>query len=364
MKARLFEPSAQALIALLMRASGGWWGAPLVDRRRAVLYFIGTQVNGWNGMSRRGEDPPADHPRDPRSSGEDEYGDRRNPRRPGKRPSDSASCGAIPELVVEPIGVVRSTLVTKVEAARQPQAAAGSVARIELFAGRHFEHALQGLEKWELIWVLFWFHLNTGWRPKVLPPRSRSGRKGVFSTRSPHRPNPIGLSVVRLDRIESLTLHIRDSDMLDATPVLDIKPYLAYTDAHPNASGGWLADEQPASADGRKPNDPLHSYTVQWDALAMEQAAWIEAHTGLALRERVQATLALGPEPHPYRRIRRFDGWLQLAVKEWRVRFTVNERDVQVLEIGSGFRASQLAAAGDALIRTHQEFVALFGREP
>jgi len=265
--------------------------------------------------------------------------------------------------VVEPIGVVRSALVTKVEAARQPQAAAGSAARIELFPGRHFEHALHGLERWELIWVLFWFHLNTGWRPKVLPPRSTSGRKGVFATRAPHRPNPIGLSVVRLERVESLTLHIRDSDMLDATPVLDIKPYLAYTDAHPGASGGWLADAQPASVDGRKACDPLDTYNVQFDALAMDQAVWIEAHTGLAIRERIHATLALGPEPHPYRRIRRFDGWLQLSVKEWRVRFTVNDRDVQVLEIRSGFRASQLAAVGDVLIRAHREFVEFFGCE-
>src|SRR6185295_10704904 len=81
--------------------------------------------------------------------------------------------------------------------------------------------------------------------PKVLPPRSVTGRKGVFATRSPHRPNPIGLSVVRLERIEGLTLHILDSDMLDGTPVLDIKPYVAYTDSHPDAGNGWLDDAEP-----------------------------------------------------------------------------------------------------------------------
>lgn len=315
-------------------------------------------------MSSKGEDSPAGDPPDRRSSGGgDEKGGGHGGR--SRRAAGPGSVqGLIPGLIVEPIGVVRSTLATKVEAARQPQAAAGSPARIELYAGRHFEHALHDLEKWELIWVLFWFHMNSGWRPKVLPPRSTSGRKGVFATRSPHRPNPIGLSAVRLERVESLTLHIRDCDMLDGTPVLDIKPYVAYTDAHPGACDGWLADAPPLSAGGRRPHDPLPAYTVQLRARAVEQALWIEAHTGLAIRERIQATLALGPEPHPYRRIRRFDGWLQLAVKEWRVRFTVNERDVQVLEIRSGFRASQLAAGGDALIRAHQEFVALFGGEP
>src|SRR3954462_7212164 len=105
---------------------------------------------------------------------------------------------APPRLVLEPIGFVRNTLATKVEAARQPQAAQGEPARIELLPGRNFEHALEDLARWKRIWVLFWFPPNAGWRPKVLPPRSVTGRKGVFSTRSPHRPNPSGMSAVRL----------------------------------------------------------------------------------------------------------------------------------------------------------------------
>ncbi|MGC3984409.1 MAG: SAM-dependent methyltransferase [Pseudorhodoferax sp.] len=141
-----------------------------------------------------------------------------------------------------------------------------------------------------------------GWRPKVLPPRSTSGRKGVFSTRSPHRPNPLGLSVVRLERVEGLTLHIRDSDMVDGTPVLDLKPYVAYTDAHPGAGAGWLEDEAPSVCE--QPTDPLCAYAVHFTPLATEQSLWIEAHTGLAIRDRIQSTLALGPAPHPYRRIR------------------------------------------------------------
>ena len=259
-------------------------------------------------------------------------------------------------LTLEPIGYLRNALATKVEAARQPRAAAGTPARIELLPGRNFEHALEDLAHWELIWVIFWFHLNTGWRPKVLPPRSTTGRKGVFSTRSPHRPNPIGISVVRLDRIEELTLYVRDADMLDGTPVLDIKPYIAYTDAHPDAGTGWLQQAQPS--------DPLHAYVVLFDALAGAQAAWIEAHTGLEIRERIESTLSLGPEPHPYRRIRRLGDGMQLAVKEWRVLFTVVERTVRVLAIGSGFRDSQIAAAGaDGLLQVHREYLALWPRE-
>ena len=270
---------------------------------------------------------------------------------------------APPRLTLDPIGYLRSPLATKVEAARQPQAAAGTPARIELLPGRNFEHALEDLERWELIWVIFWFHLNPGWRPKVLPPRSTTGRKGVFATRSPHRPNPLGMSVVRLERIEGLVLHIRDTDMLDGTPVLDLKPYIAYTDAHPDAGTGWLEDAARAGISSQ-PADPVSAYLVQFDALATEQAAWIEAHTGLAIRERVQSTLALGPTSHPYRRIRRVGEWMQLSVKEWRVRFIAIERDVRVFEINSGFRDSQLAAGGDdESLRLHREFLAMWPRE-
>jgi len=253
---------------------------------------------------------------------------------------------------------VRSPLATKVEAARQPRAATDTSALIELLPGRNFEHALEDLAGWELIWVIFWFHLNPGWRPKVLPPRSTTGRKGVFATRSPHRPNPIGMSVVRLERVDGLILHIRESDMLDGTPVLDLKPYIAYTDAHPGAGAGWLEDRA-------QPADPVREYTVEFEALAAEQSAWIETRTGLPIRERIQATLALGPEPHPYRRIRRLDVGMQLSVKEWRVRFTVVERDVRVVAIHSGFRPAQLAAPdADGSLQAHREFLASWPREP
>jgi tRNA (adenine37-N6)-methyltransferase len=262
-------------------------------------------------------------------------------------------------IALEPIGYVRSALRSKAEAARQPRAAGGAAGRIELLPGRDFEHALEDLAGWQHIWVIFWFHLNEGWRPKVLPPRSRSGRKGVFSTRSPHRPNPLGLSVLRLERIEGLVLQVRDVDMLDGTPVFDIKPYVAYTDAIPDARGGWL-QEAPETA------DPVEPWEVRFDPLAERQAAWIQSRTGLALAERIAATLALGPQPHPYRRIRRDADRLLLAVKEWRVRALVAGRAIRVLEIASGYRKGDLARAAPGLEpqQAHREFLAAFPPGP
>jgi tRNA (adenine37-N6)-methyltransferase len=255
-------------------------------------------------------------------------------------------------LTIEPIGYVRTALKFKDEAPRQPRASGGAPGRIELLSGRNYEHALLDIEGWDHIWVLFWFHHNAGWRPKVLPPRSTSGRKGVFATRSPHRPNPIGLSAVRLERIEGLTLHVQDIDMLDGTPVLDLKPYVAYTDAIVDARNGWLDGNAGGAA------DPVAAFEVQWDEAAAEQATWVEARTSLPLRARVTSTLELGPEPQPYRRIRRDGEGFVLAVKEWRARFSVDGRRVRVHEIRSGYRDSQLSGASrvDANLSAHREF--------
>ena len=276
-------------------------------------------------------------------------------------PPDHRSADRLP---LEPIGFVRTALESKAEAARQPATAAGTQGRIELLPGRNFEHALDDLAGWEFIWVIFWFHLNPRWRPKVLPPRSTSGRKGVFATRSPHRPNALGLSAVRLQRIAGLTLHLGDVDMVDGTPVLDIKPYVAYTDAHPGARNGWLEGAADAGRPGAgaAPIDPLAGFTVMMEALAAAQADWIEARTGLRIQQRIRDTLALGPEPHPYRRIKREGNTLRLAVKEWRARFTVVGRAVRVLDIASGYRAAQLTAAhaDDGLLAAHREFVTAF----
>jgi len=238
-------------------------------------------------------------------------------------------------LTLHPIGRIRTSFANKVDAPRQPAASTGAAGVIELFAGRNLEHAIEDLAGWERIWVIFWFDRNTGWRPKVLPPRSISGRKGVLSTRSPHRPNPLGLSVLRLERVEGLSLHVLDVDLLDGTPVLDIKPYVPYSDAFPESGNGWL---EPGAA------DPGRSFVVGFDPEAECQLAWITAHAPLPLRERIVATLKLGPQPHPYRRIKRSsDGSLVLAVQDWRVDFSVEGLQVTVHRIRSGYKIEQLA---------------------
>jgi tRNA-Thr(GGU) m(6)t(6)A37 methyltransferase TsaA len=269
---------------------------------------------------------------------------------PGRSPPDVPAA-----LTLTPIGVARTAFAARSDAPRQPAAADGARGTIELFPGHHYEDALADLDGFERLWVLFWFHGNDGWRPKVLPPRSTTGRKGVFATRSPHRPNPLGLSVLRLERIDGLVLHVRDVDVLDGTPVLDLKPYVPYTDAWPGARSGWLEAGAPPAGDA--PADPRPDWDVDFAPAAAAQAAWVEARTGLALAARITAALALGPQPHAYRRIRRDGDTGVLAVRDWRARFTVAGRRIAVTAIASGYRPAALAAGGDdPVLAVHREF--------
>jgi tRNA-Thr(GGU) m(6)t(6)A37 methyltransferase TsaA len=265
------------------------------------------------------------------------------------------SCTVV-DFSVRPIGFVRSPFVEKVEAPRQAVAegAEGVAGRIEVLP--EHEHALSDLDGFDRIWLLFWFHEAGGTaRSKVLPPRS-DRKRGVFATRSPHRPNPIGMSAVRLERVDGLVLHVRDLDLIDGTPVIDIKPYIPYADAFPDAKSGWVGSVGTV--------DPRAAWAVAFTPEAEAQLAWLAAE-GLALdlRTRIQEALALGPQPHPYRRIKKTDdGGLLLAVKEWRARFSVDPAtsSMEVETLRSGFRARELAGTDPALA-LHRAFVARFG---
>ena len=266
--------------------------------------------------------------------------------RKGERSHPTAASEA---LTLRPIGFVRSPFVDRVSTPRQPAAARGVRGTIELLPGHNFEHALADLDAWDHIWVLFWFHLNAGWRPKVLPPRSAT-RRGVFATRSPHRPNPIGLSVLELEGVEGLTLRVRDVDLVDGTPILDVKPYVPFTDAVPSANAGWL--ETP---------DPGPKFAVVWSDLATAQAKWLFEHFQVDLAPPVNLILALGHEPHPYRRIRPREGGFRLALKDWRIDFSVEGTSIRIASIATGYRPSQLVASNEPAIAAHRAFAVHFG---
>jgi tRNA-Thr(GGU) m(6)t(6)A37 methyltransferase TsaA len=244
---------------------------------------------------------------------------------------------------------VRSPFTDKASAPRQPSAAIDVSGTIEIFDAPGIEHALEDLGEWDRIWVVFVFHLARGWRPKVLPPRSTK-RRGLFATRSPHRPNAIGISAVRLDAVEGRVLRVRDVDMVDGTPVLDIKPYVPWADAYPSARTGWLA-----------PKDPEPGYALRWTEEARAQTDWLRDRHGIDLVAPAKALLSLGPQPHAYRRIRKDGDAMRLAYKEWRLRFRVDGRTITVERIATGYRARDLATRADRALDVHRAFVAQFG---
>ncbi len=164
-----------------------------------------------------------------------------------KPPQDHTSEAARPvSIACEVIGYVRSPYKERFGTPRQPTVTEQVLedraleGEIELLAGRNFEQALKDLAGFEFIWVLSWLHLNKGWNPQVTPPRGPRTRRGLFATRAPHRPNPIGLSALRLLDVQGRVIRVRGLDLLDGTPVLDIKPYVPYTDAFAAARTGWL----------------------------------------------------------------------------------------------------------------------------
>jgi tRNA-Thr(GGU) m(6)t(6)A37 methyltransferase TsaA len=259
----------------------------------------------------------------------------------------------VDSITLTPIGTFHGGFTDKSDAPRQPRSAEGVPGRIELTAGRGFEDALSDLLGWDYIWVIFVFDRNPGWRPKVLPPRSAT-KRGVFATRSPHRPNPIGLSAMRLEGIDGLTLHVSDVDLLDGTPVLDIKPYVAWTDAIPDARSGWLEAD---AVEGARPQDPGPRWEVDFGEQAEAQLSWLEGR-GVPLRDRIATALEAGPHPHAYRRIKRFGQDYRLGVGAFRAWFRVEGSRVRVVRIESGEKAARSRAGEDPEL--HAAFRAMF----
>ncbi len=136
-----------------------------------------------------------------------------------------------------PIGILHSPFTEQADMPIQPTAAAGIKGTVELFA--EFREGLADLEDFSHIILLYHFHRSHNFNLKVVPFMDSMPR-GLFATRAPKRPNPIGLSIVQLDRIENITLHIRNVDVLDGTPLLDIKPYIPEFDAQDDVRTGWF----------------------------------------------------------------------------------------------------------------------------
>jgi len=193
------------------------------------------------------------------------------------------------------IGVFHTCFKEKFGIPRQPGLVTGAAGFIKLTPGPFMRAALRELETFSHLWVIFVFHDNglgemRDWKPSIRPPRLGGARKvGVLASRSPHRPNPIGLSAVKLERIDldaagGIEIHVTGVDVLDGTPVLDIKPYIAYADSIPEAIAGWAAE-------------PISRNEVEFTAQALLAIDQRGSHKYPGLREMIIEMLSLDPRP-------------------------------------------------------------------
>lgn len=234
-------------------------------------------------------------------------------------------------MTIRPIGFLRSGKGARFKTLHQPDETATETNVLELNPGPGIREALRDLNGMERIWLIWWFHRAESWRPLVLPPRGPSQRRGVFSTRSPHRPNPIGMTPARLLGMEGLRLLLGPCDLLEGTPVLDIKPYVPAYDAFPESRAGWI--EAVETLQSQPPR-----FTVSWSALAQEQALWLQAEWSVDFQQRVVDILGRDPSPHRTRRIRRLPGGdFEMGCGAWRVEFRVRESAVEILAVKPSF---------------------------
>ena len=219
------------------------------------------------------------------------------------------------EYTIHPIAHIRTDFTDKFGIPRQSGLVPELTARIVFEPEYRDPNALVGIEGYDRLWLIWQFSTvaaeyaaGKSWRPTVRPPRlGGNERRGVFATRSPYRPNALGLSCVELAGVENGELIVRGADLLDGTPIFDIKPYLAYTDSHPEASG---------------------SFALAGDAVRVECAEGVLDALPQEKRETLLRVLAQDPRPGYQHEAGRVYGF---PFGGFEVRFTVADGVLTVL---------------------------------
>ena len=272
--------------------------------------------------------------------------------KPRATQSDATQSEASTKWELKPIGIFHSQSVHPYEAPRQatedqselegiielhsnfPAGASDERSGDASIRNLGLEQALTDLDGFDRIWLLYRFHHNENWKPMVVPPRGPAVKRGVFATRAPYRPNAIGLSAVRLIRVEGRRLFVRGFDLLDQTPIYDIKPYLAYADSHPEAALGWLEglDEQ--------------ANKIRFSPAAEAQMDWLEANGVSQLRGFLASQLRFDALDSERKRISNSEikGMHEIAYRTWRVSFFFDPdlKSISILSIYSGYSDDEL----------------------
>ena len=246
-----------------------------------------------------------------------------------------------------PIGTFHSEQQEPYQAARQPDELSAE-GYIQLEPQQQFEQALQDLEGCSHIWILFTFHKNQNWKPLVQTPRS-DRKIGVFATRAPYRPNNIGMSVVELKKIEGLKIYVGPNDLLNESPILDIKPYHPESDRIEHAQIAWLAET-------------AQPFDVHFSPLAVSQIDYLEDLGLKELRPFIHRQLEYDPTNKKKKRVEEKTGYWQLSYRTWRIDFVVSDLTISILSIYSGYTDQELNSGEDTYgdFDIHKKFIKEF----
>lgn len=266
----------------------------------------------------------------------------------------------IKDIVINPIGVVSSELRYRYETPRQGILAGDGVSVIKLLPNLNFEQALKDLTGFDRIWVIYSFHLNNNWKPLVSPPRHTRKKIGVFATRAPYRPNQIGMSCVKLEKIEKLNIYISGSDILDGSPVIDIKPYLPYSDSFPEAKTGWVNYE------------PEMLFDVIFKPEAEIRANWLKETANINLFSFARLQLEFNSTDSSRKRISKLPAegnekseTYVLAYRTWRIYYQVSteQKSVVIMSVRSGYSPEEMDNSNEDKYmdkQTHRLFTKTF----
>lgn len=237
-----------------------------------------------------------------------------------------------------PIGYVKCSEKHRAEQPRQG-VFSQNTGIIKLNRNCNYEQALKDLDGVEHIWLIFVFHHNKNWKPLVQPPMNNSGEKvGVFATRSPHRPNNIGMSCVKLLDVNTkkLELTISNFDLLNDTPILDIKPYIPIADSFPNSKVKWHEEANNCA-----------EYKINFAKIFIEKAAFIFDIANLDIKNYCEVQLSSDPLNSKRKRITKSNEQINeyfLGCRTWKILFLVNivQKIVEIKDIISNYNPSEL----------------------
>lgn len=248
-------------------------------------------------------------------------------------------------LILNEVAIFKSSQKYTYQAGRQPDER-GAVGEIHFLPKQNYEQALQDIEGCSHLWIIFGFHQNSHWKPLVQTPRGGNKKVGVFATRAPYRPNPIGISLVQLVAVDDdnpLILHVGYNDILDGSPIYDIKPYHPQADFAADAKISWL--------DENKQN----LFKINFSPFAEDQLEWLAKNNLSEIKTFILRQLEYDPLNSKKKRVREQMGFWTLAYRTWRIDFNIHEsshskdgfdaedNQIAILGIHSGYTNDDLS---------------------